>query len=102
MSIARGVSGAILFAAATLPSPAPASANEPITGIYTYNQARMPQMRWTVYPTCVPADRNGTRSTITASVGHSLQRGAPPPTAIKARCRSRRRGPGVRCVGVCG
>ena len=55
MSIARGVSGAILFAAATLPSPAPASANEPITGIYTYNQEGGPTATWTIYATCVIA-----------------------------------------------
>jgi hypothetical protein len=44
-----------LFAAPVLVPAAPASADQPIAGIYTYKQAGIPQERWTVYPTCLPA-----------------------------------------------
>jgi hypothetical protein len=55
MTTTRGLAAAVLFAAVALGSAGPASAQDPMAGVYTYTQAGLSPSTWTVYPTCVPA-----------------------------------------------
>ena len=54
MIITRGFAAAI-FAAAAVGAASPAAAQDPMSGVYTYNQAGQPSQTWSIYPTCVPA-----------------------------------------------
>jgi hypothetical protein len=55
MTIARVLAAAVVFAGLGLASASPASAQDPLSGLYTYQQAGQPPLTWTIYPTCVPA-----------------------------------------------
>jgi hypothetical protein len=55
MTIIRALSAAVIAVGVAVASANPASAAEPMQGIYTYTQAGLGAATWTIYPTCVPA-----------------------------------------------
>ena len=55
MTIIRGLATVAVFAAVGLGVAGPASAGDPMAGVYTYNQPGEPPSTWTIYPTCVIA-----------------------------------------------
>lgn len=55
MTIIRGITAAVIAAGFAVVSACPASASDPMQGIYTYTQEGRAPSTWTIYPTCVPA-----------------------------------------------
>jgi hypothetical protein len=55
MTIGRVLAAAVIFAGVALASAGPASAENVLSGLYSYQQAGQPAVTWTIYPTCVPA-----------------------------------------------
>jgi hypothetical protein len=55
MTVARALTAAVVFVGVALASASPASAQDPMAGIYNYSQQGEPAYEWTIYPTCVPA-----------------------------------------------
>ena len=55
MTIARVLAAVVAFAGAALATSGPASAQDPMSGVYTYDQPGRPAQTWMIYPTCLPA-----------------------------------------------
>lgn len=55
MTVARGLAAAVIFfAGVAVGSASPAWADEPMEGIYGFNQAGVVPSTWTITPSCVP------------------------------------------------
>ncbi|HME48781.1 hypothetical protein [Mycobacterium sp.] len=55
MTIIRGITAAVIAVGIAVASANPASASDPMQGIYTYTQAGVDPSTWTIFPTCVAA-----------------------------------------------
>jgi hypothetical protein len=55
MLIARVLAATVVFAGVGLASAVPASAQDPMSGVYTYNQPGQPSQTWQIFPVCMPA-----------------------------------------------
>jgi hypothetical protein len=53
-TIARLLGIAVVVAGSALGAASPASADQVMEGIYTFNAEGMPPAEWTIYPICVP------------------------------------------------
>jgi hypothetical protein len=52
-TIARALAVAVLLAGSALGLASPASADQVMEGVYTYNEPGMPAATWTIFPICV-------------------------------------------------
>jgi hypothetical protein len=53
-TITRILAAAVILGCAALGSAGPASADQVMEGVYTYNEPGQPIATWNLYPTCVP------------------------------------------------
>ena len=55
MAITRALCATVIAAGVAVAAAIPASAAEPMQGVYNFNEAGVLPETWTIYPTCVPA-----------------------------------------------